>query len=287
VQRQFLPITLSLILKPPRIVFDTMIFIDAASGALGKVSQTAILPADWSKVANHVNRNYVHAVTPATVVELLTSLANADSKYFSEQCWRLRKLQRSFTNTIFLSWVRYFIRADVFGLEPNMAPGIEYNFRNVIDRVLESKSKEDAYKKVRFEQLAAQRQAHRDDWQRQIATLQGLAKPVKGQLRLDPYGWAETKLKELDIEVTDVNRDTFQTRLDCMYHIENRILELAQNSSWNSAKIQNFIFDQNQTAYLGAEDVVLVTRDNEILDASKNSIQRARVCSWADFLSRC
>ena len=78
-----------------------MIFIDAASGALGKMSQTAILPADWSKVANHVNRNYVLAVTPATVVELLTSLANADSKYFSEQCGRLRQLQRSFTTTIF------------------------------------------------------------------------------------------------------------------------------------------------------------------------------------------
>jgi hypothetical protein len=281
------PTTLSLIFKPPRIIFDTMIFIDAASGALGKMSHTAILRADWSKVANHVNRNFVHAVTPATVVELLTSLANADSKYFSEQCWRLRKLQRSFTNTVFLNWVRYFIRADVFGLEANMAPEIEYNFRNVIDLVLESKSKEDACKKVRFEQLAAQRQAHRDDWQQQIAALQGLAKPVKGQLRLDPYGWAETKLKELDIEVTDVNRDKFQTRLDCMYHIENRILELAQNPSWNPAKIQNFIFDQNQTAYLGAEDVLFVTRDNEILDASKNSLQSARVCSLTDFLSRC
>jgi len=131
-----------LVVTPPLVIFDTMIFTDAASGALGKASQTAISPADWAKVINYVNRTYVHAATPATVVELLTSLGNADRKYFSEQCVRLRKLQQSFSNTIFLNWVRYFIRTEVFGLEANMDSEIEYNLRNVINLVLNSSSKE-------------------------------------------------------------------------------------------------------------------------------------------------
>jgi hypothetical protein len=276
-----------LVVTPPLVIFDTMIFTDAASGALGKASQTAISPADWAKVINYVNRTYVHAATPATVVELLTSLGNADRKYFSEQCVRLRKLQQSFSNTIFLNWVRYFIRTEVFGLEANMDSEIEYNLRNVINLVLNSSSKEDAFGKVRFTQLAAQRQAHRDDWQRQLAVLQSLDKPAKGQFRLDHDGWAAMKLGELNIEVNDANRAVFQGRLDCMYHMENRILELAQNPSWNTEKIQNFIFDQNQTAYLGAEGAIFVTRDNEILDAAENSIQKDRVFSWTDFLAQC
>ena len=116
---------------------------------------------------------------------------------------------------------------------------IEYNLRNVINLVLNS-SLERRRVKVRLTQLAAQRQAHRDDWQRQLAVLQSLDKPAKGQFRLDHDGWAAMKLGELNIEVNDANRAVFQGRLDCMYHMENRILELAQNPSWNTEKIQNF-----------------------------------------------
>jgi hypothetical protein len=275
------------ILTPPRIIFDTMIFTDAACGALGKMSQTVILPSDWAKAVNYVNRNYTHAATPTTVVELLTSLWNADAEHFPEQCVRLQKLQRSFANTVFLTWLGPFIRAEVFGLEANVEPGIKYDFRALIESVLESNTKAAAGKRVPFQGLAAQRQTDKDDWRAQVAEHQRIAKNKKGPPLLNSRGWAEQKLGELGIEATDSNCEIFRARLDCMYHVECRILELAQNPSWNLDELHNFIFDQNQTGYLGGENVFFVTRDTNTLKASKKSTQKDRVYSWTDFLSRC
>jgi predicted nucleic acid-binding protein len=289
----------NLILNPPRIIFDTNIFVDAAEGARGSTKQTAISPSDWRKVVSFVNQAYTHAVTPATVGELLMGVRNSQDNYFEQQRVPIRKLRESFASTVFLSYVKYFIRCEVFQLEANYSAGLEQDFELVTDIVLAANSKSDLINRkvwcrgesrgVNLDSLATQRLAHLQDWKSQVVRLQGLAvsPQTSKKVRLDFAGWTETKLSDLCVSSGPPTRTKFQKRLDCLYHIESRVLELAKSVNWNLDKIENFIIDQNQMGYVGAPDVVLVTRDKEIVKAGRKSSQTAQVWSWDDLLNKC
>ena len=124
-----------LILKPPRIIFDTNIFIDVAKGR--------IPVEDWWTVREFVNRNYMHTVTPVTVAELLEGIARGDDEHFEKNQAPLRKLAKSFTSTLHVPHVKYFLHREIFGLDTVEPLGIETDFATVVDIVLCAYTKED------------------------------------------------------------------------------------------------------------------------------------------------
>src|ERR1700733_1843042 len=124
-----------IILKPPRIIFDTNIFIDAAKGD--------IPPQDWQTVREFVNRNYTHAITPVTVAELFQGIARGDEKHFEKNQAPLRKLANSFTCALHVPHVKYFLHREIFGLDTVEPPGVETDFATVVDIVLCAYTKED------------------------------------------------------------------------------------------------------------------------------------------------
>src|SRR5271155_3842264 len=124
-----------LIVKPPRIIFDTNIFIDAAKGE--------ILPDDWRTVREFLNCNYARAVTPITVAELLEGVARGDEKHFEKNQKPLRKLATSFASAVYLPHVKYFLHREIFDLNTVEPSGIEADFATVVDIVLCANTKED------------------------------------------------------------------------------------------------------------------------------------------------
>src|ERR1700674_964261 len=131
------------IIVPRRIIFDTNVFVDATNGFLRKGALDRwILPADWRATATFVDSHLLHAITPITVVELLTGVDRGGDQYFEDNRAALRKVIYPFSARVFLPFIRYFIRREVFGMKAPYRPELEDDFKTVIEIVLLAGSKD-------------------------------------------------------------------------------------------------------------------------------------------------
>jgi hypothetical protein len=271
-----------LIVRPPRIIFDTNIFIDAAKGEIS--------PDDWGAVREFVNRNYAHAVTPITVAELLEGVARGDEQHFEKNQKPLRKLATSFPSAVYLPHVKYFLHREIFDLCTLEPSGIEADFATVVDIVLCANTKEDlctinvkhkGHKAgVRLSALLEENDRRKALVAEQLAE----AKTWKADRSMDD--WAYLKMIDLDIPNNPTNRQIFNERLEGFFRVERILLGRARTEGWKGGGVAAHIGDMNQAAYLAADDMHFVTREKQIVRAIGGTSQASRVCSWNDFLAR-
>lgn len=271
-----------LVLKPPRIIFDTNVFIDAAKGD--------IPPEDWRAVREFVNRNYTHTVTPVTVAELLEGVARGDEKHFEKNQKPLQKLAKSFTSAVYVPHVKYFLHREIFGLSTDEPPGVETDFATVVDIVLCANTKEDlctmnvrhkGYKAgVRLSALLQQND------RRKVLLAEQLADAKTWRVDRPMEEWAYLKMVDLEIPNNPANRQIFNERLSGFYQVERILLGWTRTDGWKGGGIVAHVGDMNQAAYLAAGDIHFVTCEKQIVRAFEGSSQASRVYRWNEFLLR-
>jgi predicted nucleic acid-binding protein len=269
------------IVKPPRIIFDTNIFIDAAKGDISH--------ADWQTVREFVNRNFVHAITPVTVAELLEGIARGDERHFEANQRPLQKLAQSFSSVVHVPHVKYFLHREIFDLDTLEPLGVETDFATVVDIVLCANTKEDlstlnvkhkGFKAgVRLSALLEQNDERRGRLEKQLDA----AKSWPADLPKDE--WAYLKMVDLEIPQNPANRKIFKERLDGCYRVERILLGWARSENWKGGGITAHVGDMNQTAYLAADDMHFVTREKQIVRAIEGSSQSRRAHRWNDFIA--
>lgn len=271
-----------LVLKPPRLIFDTNVFIDAAKGDIPR--------EDWRVVREFVNRHYTHAVTPVTVAELLEGVARGDEKHFEKNQKPLQKLAKSFMTAVHVSHVKYFLHREIFGMDTVEPPGVETDFATVVDIVLCANTKEDlcmmnvnhkGYKAgVRLSALLQQNHQRKALLEEQLVE----AKSWRAECPMEE--WAYLKMIDLDIPNNPANRKIFNERLSGFYRVERILLGWARTEGWKGGGLVAHIGDMNQAAYLAADDIHFVTREKQIVRAFEGSSQANRVYGWNNFLLR-
>jgi hypothetical protein len=265
-------------LAVPMIFFDTDVFIDAAHGALG-IGPRPISPKDWNRVVSHVNRNYIHAISPYTVIELLIGVANGAPQYFSRNKIPLTKMRCSFTAHVHLRYTKQFTLREVFGHEAPYPSDLEDNFDRVIDTVLDAATMEqlDQYFLSISEDRAFQIECYRKQAER--IRRHALSRPRDN--------WLSEVVRALQVEDALENRFLLDGRLDACFFWDELCYAKARDKLCGLDRITKMQYDLSHLNYLAAEDVCFVTRDSALVQAVKPSTQSSRVLLWESFLQKC
>lgn len=279
------------IVIPQRVIFDTNVFVDAANGYLRKgFAERWILPEDWRCAAAFVDRSFLYAISPITVIELLSGIDQGEPQYFEQNRASLRKVIHPFAARTYLPFIRYFVQREVFGIDASYPPELEDDFETVIDIVLSASTKDDlASKSVPFKgqkagialkKLREERRTQQELWRVQTAVMK--ANPDWNPNR---EMWSAHKAVDMRVPETANNLKILSERLDACFYWEVKCIEMARNPDCKFKRAQGLMMDANQLAYLAAPDVLLVTRDEEVAHAVQASSQRDRIVSWSKFLN--
>jgi len=263
----------------PRILFDTAVFIDAANGVLEKGAPTTrIPPSDWNRAVAHVDRNFVHAISPYTVAELLTGIANADPNCFSQNKVALRKLRSSFRSHVHLPYTKYFTLREVFGLPAPYPDNLEDNFDSKMDIVLDATSLNYLTQIRFFDSFLSGRR-----YQANCSRIRAERIQADG-LKLTRNKWASDMLVPLELADTTENLSLLNLRLDACFYWDELCHLKARNTKCDLEKVIKMQYDLSQLNFLAAQDLVFVTRDSALVKAIAKSNQANRVMLWNDFL---
>jgi hypothetical protein len=261
-----------------RIIFDTAVFIDAANGAVqkGPLSRR-IPPSDWSKAIAHVNRTCVHAISPYTVAELFTGIANSDPQSFSQKKVALTKLRSGFSALVHLPYTKFFTLREVFGMAAPCPANLEDDFGAKIDIVLGA-SLDDLNKIRFFDSFLSDRKFQFDCARAQGERIQ------KNNWKLTREKWLSGLLVSLELAGTAEQLSALDERLDACYYWDDLCYQKARNKSCDLDKVAKMFYDLSQLNFLAAADVLFVTRDGALVRAIAKSRQAGRVMLWEAFL---
>jgi hypothetical protein len=268
-------------LAVPRILFDTVVFIDAAAGALGKGSATQISPEDWGRAVSSVNQGFIHAISPFTVVELLTGVDDGGARHFSQNKVALRKLRANFNTHVHLPYPSYFTLRELFGMAAPYPSDLEDDFDSKVGVVLEAESLDDLTKIRFFDSLARNRANQEVEYRKQAERIR------REGLTLTRSKWVSDMLGVLRLEDRPEIRCLLEERLDACFYWDHLCYEKARNQNCDLSKVTKMLYDLSQLNYLAAEDTLFVTRDSRLVRAVAPSKQATRILLWESFLQHC
>jgi hypothetical protein len=268
-------------LAVPRVLFDTSVFIDAADGALGKGSATQISAEEWYRAVSSVNYKFIHAISPFTVVELLTGIANGGPKYFAQKKVALRKLRSNFNTHVHLPYPFYFTLRELFGMTAPYPPELEDNFDSKMDVVLEADSLDDLTKIGFFDSLLASRANQETEYRKQAERIQSEG------LILTRSKWVSDMLGVFGLEDRPEIRGLLEERLDACFYWDQLCYDKARNLNCDLRKVTKMLYDLSQLNYLAAEDLLFVTRDSKLASTVVQSKPATRILLWESFLQQC
>jgi hypothetical protein len=238
-----------------------------------------IAPSDWTKALDHVNKSFFHAISPITVVELVSGVDKGGPNYFSQNKVALRKLRCGFGSHVHLPYTKYFTLREVFGKDAPYPPELEGDFDQKIDRVLNESSFGEL--SPVFASLAVRREY-------QFETARAQAKRIRSRGRaISRKKWAADMLVPLELENTPENLSLLDERLDACFYWDKLCHEKAMNKKCDLEKVAKMLYDMSQLNFLAAEDLMFVTRDMALIRAIAKSKQANRVMLWEKFLQRC
>ncbi len=241
----------------PELYFDTQVIRDAADGV--------IAGADWKRTSEHVSRKFRHRISPVTLYELMSDIAAADESAFESRRERVRRLFMAKKNK-YLRLPRHFAAERLFG-DTRVMHGMEPDDFDVWGRVVLAAAdkntlltgvsmKEDP--RMRYRMDLEDIDKHLKEGEAEYRQAAGEKQPGQQDALVDSV------LRLLWREPDAGGREKVKQGLSAA-------LALDQNSAWTRVL---------QLFYLCDPELILVSNDEKVLDAAKNSSQAERIWGY-------
>lgn len=245
----------------PEIYFDTQVIRNAADGVIAQ--------ADWKRTSEHVARKFRHRVSPVTLYELMSDIAAADESAFESRRERVRLLFMAKKNK-FLRLPRHFAAERLFGdTRPmhNMEPDDFDVWGRVVLAAADRNTlltgvsmKEDPRMRYRMDLEDIDKHLKEGEAEyRQVENGAGEARPNDNDALTDHM------LRLLWRDPDDNGREKVKTNLSAA-------LVLDRDSAPWTRVLQLF--------YLCDPELILVSNDENMLAAAKNSAQGERIWGY-------
>jgi hypothetical protein len=258
-----------------RVILDSSVAINVAKG---KVSQSR-----WDDLCSLLRRRCAHFVCPLTFIELITGLGRGSEVYYKSNLEAANALLRP--GDRFLKFPGHFVLDRVFGdsrEKPDFEPKDFSEWASILLKATNKKQLQDG--EVDLIELSRTLTFGFDFEVVIRSRTEGQAEHVNAYeevrvsgKRQTPEDWANSFLKSLGIEMSDVNRSRLLSAINAQVTFASALNELALSSNYNFQKNKNDWVDGQRLYYLADRELYIITDDGPLRDKIRMSYQANRV----------
>lgn len=265
--------------RRPKIFFDTSL--------CSHIAQKVIEPADWSRVGRRVFREFRYYISPLTVYELVSALATADPKFFTQNREAIRVVY-PVGQKRFLEHLRVFVPNTLWGEHRKAPDHVEADYDLWLKAILTAPDR----RTLESGKLKVSMKGRKgfglllDEINRSMRTVQRDYAKKFSALRLQPVPqltrevWARLMLRDLKKEILDRDRGQILDRFDAAYCFDRHLWSFIQNPSYDFSKHATELVDAQQLYYLCDSEMHFATTDNRLKNVVRNSLQSNRILTY-------
>lgn len=248
-----------------------------------KVGTRSLPLSDWTAVVQCLSPQLDFVVSPLSFLEVVNSLACGDEKYVIPNLKRLEALSPTAPlSPVFLEMPGQFILREVLKCGPVLVETYQpWQMAEAMVTVLRHKSVSTELRDWLAE-IKSNHQSGKADYvstQDQIRSL--------GQFIGNRELWLRSKTRHLGIlQLSDEKVRRLSVAVDAAYEYATRLRNELKNPSYSASKEKSAWIDYQQLFYLADPTMHIPYWDNDFMQRSGNSVQKARLLKLSDVLTR-